>query len=142
VRISESKPIVLYDGVCGLCNRLNQFLLKRDGRDRLRFASLQSQLANALLKRHGVDSLDLDTVYVVLDYDLPGERLLSRSDAIIHALMQLDGIWKLASFGRVLPKFLRDGLYRIVARNRYRIFGKHETCMLPDPKQRHKFLEV
>jgi len=139
---SESNPIVLYDGVCGLCNRLNQFLLKRDGHDHLRFASLQSDLAAALLKRHGVDSLDLDTVYVALDYDQPGERLLSRSDAIIHALMQLDGPWKLAGVGRVLPRFLRDSLYRVVARNRYRVFGKHETCMLPDPKHRHKFLEV
>jgi len=133
---------VLYDGVCGLCNRLNQFLLKRDSHDRLRFASLQSDLAAALLKRHGVDSQDLDTVYVVLDYHQPGERLLSRSDAIIHALIQLDGIWKLAGAGRVLPRFLRDSLYRMVARNRYRIFGKHESCMLPDPKHRHKFLEV
>jgi predicted DCC family thiol-disulfide oxidoreductase YuxK len=142
VRIRESNPIVLYDGVCGLCNRLNQFLLKRDGHDRLRFASLQSDLAAALLKRHGVDSLDLNTVYVVLEYDRPGERLLSRSDAIIHALRQLDGLWKLAGVGRVLPRFLRDSLYKVVARNRYRVFGKHETCMLPDPKHRHKFLEV
>jgi predicted DCC family thiol-disulfide oxidoreductase YuxK len=138
----ESNPIVLYDGVCGLCNRLNQFLLKRDAHDRLRFASLQSDLAATLLKRHGADSHDLDTVYVVLGYDQPGERLLSRSDAIIHALRQLDGIWKLAGLGRVLPKFLRDSMYKLVARNRYRIFGKHETCILPDPKQRHKFLDV
>jgi len=142
VRIHESNPIVLYDGVCGLCNRLNQFLLKRDGHDRLRFASLQSDLATTLLQRHGVDSHDLDTVYVVLDYDQPGERLLSRSDAIIYALIQLDGIWKLAGMGRVLPRFLRDGIYKLVARNRYRVFGKHEICMLPDPKHRHKFLEV
>jgi predicted DCC family thiol-disulfide oxidoreductase YuxK len=142
VRIPESNPIVLYDGVCGLCNRLNQFLLKRDTHDRFRFASLQSDLAATLLKRHGVSAQDLNTVYVVLDYDQPGERLLSRSDAIIYALMQLDGIWKLAGVGRVLPRFLRDGMYKVVARNRYRVFGKHESCMLPDPKQRHKFLEV
>jgi predicted DCC family thiol-disulfide oxidoreductase YuxK len=142
VPISESNPIVLYDGVCGLCNRLNQFLLKRDAHDRLRFASLQSDLAAVLLKRHGVDSLDLDTVYVVINYDQPGERLLSRSDAIIHALTQLDGIWKLVSVGGALPRFLRDGVYKVVARNRYRVFGKHESCMLPDPKHRHKFLDV
>ena len=138
----ESNLIVLYDGVCGLCNRLNQFLLKRDKHDRFRFASLQSDLAAGLLQRHGVDSHDLDTVYVVLDYDRPSERLLSESDAIIHALTQLDGVWKLASVGRVLPKFLRDRVYRMVARNRYRFFGKHESCMLPDPNHRHKFLEV
>ena len=135
-------PIVLYDGVCGLCNRLNQFLLKRDSHNRFRFASLQSALAASLLKRHGADWQDLDTVYVVLDYGQPGERLLARSDAIIYALTQLDGIWKLAAVGRVLPRIVRDGIYSIVARNRYRVFGKHDSCMLPDPKHRDKFLEV
>jgi predicted DCC family thiol-disulfide oxidoreductase YuxK len=142
VAVTQSNPIVLYDGVCGLCNRLNQFLLKRDAHDRLRFASLQSDFAASLLKRHGADSKDLNTVYVVLENGRPEERLLARSDAIIYLLTQLDGIWKLASAGRVLPRVLRDGLYKIVARNRYRVFGKHDSCMLPDPKHRHKFLEV
>jgi predicted DCC family thiol-disulfide oxidoreductase YuxK len=137
-----SNPIVLYDGVCGLCNRLNQFLLKRDTHDLFLFASLQSGLAASLLKRHGADPRDLDTVYVVLDYDQPGERLLARSDAILHLVTQLDGVWKWARVGRLLPKVLRDGIYKAVARNRYRVFGKHDSCMLPDPKHRHKFLEV
>jgi predicted DCC family thiol-disulfide oxidoreductase YuxK len=142
VPTSESKPIVLYDGVCGLCNRLNQFLLKRDTDDRFRFASLQSDFAASLLKRHGADSKDLNTVYVVLDNGQPRERLLARSDAIIYVLSQLPGIWKLARAESVLPRVLRDGLYTMVARNRYRVFGKHESCMLPDPKHRHKFLEI
>jgi predicted DCC family thiol-disulfide oxidoreductase YuxK len=139
---TTSNSIVLYDGVCGLCNRLNQFLLKRDAHDRFRFASLQSDLAASLLKRHGADSRDLNTVYVVLDYNQPGERLLARSDAILHLVTQLDGIWKWARAGRLLPKGFRDGIYKLVARNRYRVFGKHDSCMLPDPKHRHKFLEV
>lgn len=138
----ESNPVVLYDGVCGLCNRLNQFILKRDIHDRFRFASLQSEFAASLLKRHGADAKDLNTVYVALENGQPGERLLSRSDAIIYVLTQLPGIWKLAIAGRVVPKVLRDGLYKAVARNRYRVFGKHDSCMLPDPKHRHKFLEV
>ncbi len=92
----EPNPIVLYDGVCGLCNGLNQFLLKRDHGDRLRFASLQSRLAEDLLRRHGADSKDLNTVYVVIDHGRPSERLLARSDAMLYLLDQLNGIWKLA----------------------------------------------
>jgi predicted DCC family thiol-disulfide oxidoreductase YuxK len=103
---------------------------------------LQSDFAASLLKRHGADSKDLNTVYVVLENGQPGEHLLARSDAIIYVLSQLPGIWKFARAGRVLPRFFRDGLYKIVARNRYRVFGKHDSCMLPDPKHRHKFLEV
>jgi predicted DCC family thiol-disulfide oxidoreductase YuxK len=138
----ESHPLVLYDGVCGLCNRLIQFLLKRDKHDRLRFASLQSGLAEDLLKRHDADAKDLDTVYVVIDHGQPTERLLARSDAILYLLTQLDGIWRLGGIGRVIPGALRNVAYNLVARNRYRIFGKYESCMLPDPKHHHKFLEV
>jgi len=142
VRPDESNPIVLYDGVCGLCNGLNQFLLKRDRQDRLRFASLQSNFSSVVLKRHGANSADLDTVYVVLDHDQPGERLLARSDAILYLVGQLGGIWRLGKVGRFMPRLLRDAMYNLVASNRYRLFGKHESCMMPDPKHRDKFLEV
>lgn len=135
-------PIVLYDGVCGLCNRLNQFLLKRDHHDRLRFASLQSSLAESLTLRHGANPKDLDTVYVVVDHGLPGEHLLSRSDAIIYVVTQLGGVWKVMGLAKVLPKALRNIAYNIVAKNRYRVFGKHDSCMLPDPTNKEKFLEV
>lgn len=138
---SASNPIVLYDGVCGLCNRLNQFLLERDSGDVFRFASLQSDFARQVLTVHGANPDDLDTVYVVVDSGEPSERLLARSDAILYLLSRLEGIWKLGGIGRVLPKAVRDGIYSIVARNRYRVFGKYETCMLPDPRYRHKFLE-
>ena len=139
---AESNPIVLYDGVCGLCNHLVQFLLKRDTHDRFRFASLQSEFANNLLTHHGVDPHDLDTVYVVRDYGQPNQSLLARSDAILFMLTQLGGLWKLAGVGRVLPKASRDTVYKTVARNRYRVFGKHESCILPEPQHRAKFLDV
>ncbi len=139
---TDSNPIVLYDGVCGLCNRLNQFLLKRDKSDRLRFASLQSSFAEAVLLRHGARSHDLDTVYAIIDHGKPEERLLSRSDAILHLLSQLGGIWKAASAARIIPRPLRNVLYNLVARNRYRVFGKTESCMLPEPQHRAKFLEI
>ena len=139
--IPESNPIVLYDGVCGLCNRLVQFLLKRDSHDRFRFASLQSAFGQEILKRHGADPLDLDTFYVVLDYGHPAERLLARSNGIVYALTTLGGVWRIAGAGKALPKVVRDGLYNFVARHRYQVFGKHESCMLPEPKHRAKFLD-
>ena len=135
-----AKPIILYDGVCGLCNRLVQFLLKRDKNDRFRFASLQSDSAGELLKRHGLNPADLDTVYVVVSYGKTGERLLSRSDAVVHALRELGGPWKVAGLARMLPRFIRDAAYGIVARNRYRVFGKYEVCMMPEERFKYKFL--
>ena len=142
MREPVSNPIILYDGVCGLCNRLNQFLLKRDARDRFRFASLQSEFATTVLQRHGADAEDLDTVYVVRDYEAVNENLLARSDAILYLLQELGGIWSLARVGRVIPRWLRDRIYNLVARNRYRVFGKFEVCMMPEPRHRHKFLDV
>ena len=137
----EANPIVLYDGVCGLCNRLVQFLLKRDKQERLRFASLQSEFAARVLSRHGIDPNDLDTVQVVVDYERPEERVFGRSDAVLRAGEELGMPWKvLATVGRIIPRALRDAVYGFVARNRYSVFGKYETCMLPDPNQRHRFL--
>jgi predicted DCC family thiol-disulfide oxidoreductase YuxK len=138
---SDSKPIVLYDGVCGLCNRLVQFLLKRDTHDRLRFASLQSEFAHRLMTRHGLDPHDLDTVYLVKNHEQSNEILLARSDAILQMLTQLGGIWGLAGIARLLPRVFRDAVYKLVARNRYRVFGKFDSCMLPEPKHRGKFLD-
>jgi predicted DCC family thiol-disulfide oxidoreductase YuxK len=138
---SETNPIVLYDGVCGLCNRLVQFVLKRDKRDYFRFASLQSDFANELLTRYGLDPHDLDTVYLVRNYSQADEKLLARSDAILFLLKQLGGIWRLSAMGKVLPRIMRDGIYKLVARNRYRVFGKYEACMLPEAKHRAKFLD-
>jgi len=137
----SERPIILFDGVCGLCNRLNQFLLKRDHNDRLRFASLQSRFARELLERHGLSAEDLDTVYVVLAHGTPEERLLWRSDAILYVVRQLGGVWEVAALGYFLPRFIRDRLYNLVAANRYRVFGKSDACMLPEPHQRTKFID-
>ncbi len=136
-------PILLYDGVCGLCNRMNQFVLRHDPAGIFRFASLQSALAELILARHGADAADLDTVYVVVDPDQPEEHLLARSDAVIFVLKQLGGFWGLAGFTlQFKPRFLRDWGYGVVARNRYRFFGRSETCFLPSPENRDRFLDV
>jgi predicted DCC family thiol-disulfide oxidoreductase YuxK len=141
--MARSNPIVFYDGVCGLCNRLVQFLLKHDKAGRLRFASLQSEFAEKVLRRHSIDPKDLDTLHLVENYEAPDERVLQRSDAILRAGRELGGFWTACSaLGRIVPRGLRDVVYRLVARNRYRMFGKYETCLLPDPDQRGRFLDM
>src|SRR5208282_2012133 len=92
-----SHPILLYDGVCGLCNRLVQFILHRDPTAIFRFASLQSPLAASILQRHHVNPTDLDTVYVVINRDEATETLVSRSDAVLFVLNQLGGACRLAA---------------------------------------------
>ena len=136
-------PIILYDGVCGLCNRSVQFLLKHDKDGRLQFASLQSDFARKILARHGINPDQLDTLHVVVNYEQPDETILNRSNAVLRAGSELGGIWKtLAAVARIVPAPLRDLGYRLVARHRYRLFGKFETCMLPDPGQRSRFLDL
>ena len=138
-----SNPIVLYDGVCGLCNRLVQFVLKKDRNDVFRFASLQSKLAEQILVRHRLRSESLETVYVVLDYGLVEERLLSRLRAVVYVLQQLGGpLTYVSAILRVLPAPVQNFLYGLVARNRYRVFGRYETCPLPDDDTRSKFLDL
>jgi predicted DCC family thiol-disulfide oxidoreductase YuxK len=140
---SDPNPIILYDGVCGLCNRLVQFLLNRDLHDRFRFASLQSEFAAEILRRHGASPDDLDTMYVVLNYDLPGEQIVSRSDAAVVAFRELGGGWAaLGTLLQALPAWLRNWGYSVVARNRYRIFGKYDSCPIPSEKDRRKFLDA
>jgi len=139
-------PILLYDGVCGLCNRLVQFILRRDPNAIFRFAALQSPLAARILTRHGANPADLNTVYVVVSHDLADERLLPRSDAVVFILSQLSqlgGFWRLtAALVSAIPRPLRDWAYRLVARTRYRIFGRYDTCPLPTEATRTRFLDV
>jgi predicted DCC family thiol-disulfide oxidoreductase YuxK len=140
VREFVSNPIVLYDGVCGFCNRGVQFLLQKDRHDWLRFASLQSGFAAALLRKHGVDSRELDTIYVVLEYGLPTESLLARADAVLFLVRGFGGVWNVVRLLKILPKWVGDRSYNLMARHRYRFFGKYESCQLLDERDRHKFV--
>jgi predicted DCC family thiol-disulfide oxidoreductase YuxK len=141
--VSGPNPIILYDGVCGLCNRLIQFVLKHDSQDRFRFASLQSDFAGRVLRGHGAAPDDLDTMYVVIDRGLRGERITSRSDAAITVLRELGGGWTALGVAlRLFPSWLRTWGYNLVARNRYRIFGKYDSCPIPPEKNRRKFLDL
>ena len=134
--------IVFYDGVCGLCNRLNQFLLRRDHEARIRFAALQSPIARQLLAAHGLNPSDLDTVYVMADWTKDSERVLARSKAVLHALAELGGPWRaVAWLGNLVPRPLADLVYRAIARSRYRIFGRYDRCQIPPPEWRKRFLD-
>jgi len=137
-----SNPILLYDGVCGLCNRFVKFILKRDRKDRFRFAALQSDFARKILSRHGINAAALDTVYLVKDYGQSGETLLDRSDAALTVISELGGFWSLQSgFMRLMPRALCNWYYNQIVRSRYQVFGKYDVCPLPDAKDRHKFLD-
>jgi predicted DCC family thiol-disulfide oxidoreductase YuxK len=143
VEAESSNPVILYDGVCGLCNRLVQFVLRHDSGGRFRFASLQNGAASAVLRRHGIDPQALDTMYLVSDHQQPTERLAARSEALILILRGLGGFWRaLAALFMLFPDRLRNWFYNLIARNRYRIFGRYATCMLPEEKYRSRFLDV
>jgi predicted DCC family thiol-disulfide oxidoreductase YuxK len=134
--------LILYDGVCGLCNRSVRFVLKHDRGGIFRFASLQSAAAREILARHGLTPDALDTFYVVADFGLAGERVLSRSAAAIYTAETLGGVWKAATLLRLLPRRVRDWAYDMVARHRYQVFGKYDACPLPEARYRKRFIEL
>jgi predicted DCC family thiol-disulfide oxidoreductase YuxK len=129
-------PIVLFDGVCNLCSGSVQFILRRDPGARFRFASLQSPAGRELLARLAVDAAGMDSVVVI-----EGERWCKESDAALRIARHLGGPWRLLAAFRLIPRPLRDRAYRFVARHRYRWFGKKETCWLPAPELRGRFLD-
>ncbi len=134
--VATSGPILFFDGVCGLCDRLVQFVLRRDRAARFRFAALQSAAAAETLARFGQSAAELDTVYV-----LTGDgRLLQKARAIFYVLRQLGLPWSLVAVFGVLPTFVVDWLYDRVAKNRYRIWGKRDSCRLPSADERARFL--
>lgn len=140
--LDEREALLLYDGVCGLCDNVVQFLLARDTEGRFRFAPLQGPTAERVLARHGIDASDLDTFHLVLNVGLPTERVISRGRGAAATLRHLGGSWALLGGAlALLPTFLVDLGYRFVARVRYRVFGKADQCLLPSPQQRARFFE-
>jgi predicted DCC family thiol-disulfide oxidoreductase YuxK len=128
--------IIFFDGVCGLCDRLVQFVLVRDRRRRFRFAALQSPFAADTLRRFGKDPADLDTMYVLDDEG----QLRRKGRAILFVLRTLGWPWRILTVGAILPTVVIDWFYDRVAKTRYRIFGKLEACRLPSAEERSRFL--
>jgi predicted DCC family thiol-disulfide oxidoreductase YuxK len=133
----KDRPILLFDGVCRLCCGHVAFVARRDPRGRVRFAALQSPPGEALLAARGIPAPDFTSVLV-----LDGDEVLVKSAAVLRVLAELSFPWPL--FGRlvgVLPRTLRDAAYDLVARNRYRLFGRRETCLVPTPDLLSRFLD-
>ncbi len=128
--------MILFDGVCNLCNGVVTWILARDRRAVFRFASLQSDAARALLAEHGASS-DLPDSIVLIDAD--GTH--TRSEAALRIAAELGPPWSLLRAARVLPRSLRDAVYDWIARHRYRWFGRRDQCMLPSSDAADRFLE-
>ncbi|MHC5004558.1 MAG: thiol-disulfide oxidoreductase DCC family protein [Planctomycetota bacterium] len=134
--MDQDPLIVLFDGVCGLCNRTVQFIIRRDRLAVFRFAPLQSARGRALLEPFGMDADDLSTI-VLID----GDRRLVRSDAALAIARRLRRPWSwLGAVLRIVPRPLRDLAYRFVARHRYRWFGRTDRCVAMTPEHRDRFL--
>lgn len=128
--------IVLYDGICNLCNASVRFIIKRDPDGLYRFAHLQSSTGNDLARRYGIDPAVTDT-FVLIAHD----RASIKSDAWLSILESLGGIWRAARALRVIPRPVRDAVYDLVGRMRYRVFGKTAYCQTPTPDAATRFLD-
>jgi predicted DCC family thiol-disulfide oxidoreductase YuxK len=134
----ENKKIILFDGVCNLCNSGVQIIIKHDKNDVFRFVSLQSDLGKNILQHIGVFDKNIDSF---IFYE-PNVAYYIKSDAALEIAKNLGGLFYFAFIFKIMPTFLRDKIYDYIAINRYAWFGKKESCMLPNPEFAKKFLEI
>ena len=127
--------LVLFDGVCNLCSALVQFVIRHDRAAKFRFAAIQSEIGNEIFQSHGLDPAELHTFAFVAD-----GKMFMRSDAAIEVASRFGGAWRILRVFRFVPRVVRDSIYTIVARNRYRWFGRKEVCMVPTPEIKERFL--
>lgn len=133
--MNDDRPIIVFDALCLLCSANVRFVLKHDKAGRFRLAAMQGAAGAELYRRFGIDPADPDSFLLV-----DGDRAHRDSDAVIGIYEQLGWPWRAVRAARLVPKRLRDPLYRWVARNRYRLFGRRETCWLPRPEWRDRML--
>lgn len=136
--LPENKKIILFDGVCNLCNNSINFIIKRDKKDIFRFASLQSEIGQQLALERGIDVEEAMDSMILIE---PGVAYYQRSTAALEIARDLGGGFSLISNFSFVPEPFRDGIYNIIARNRYHWFGKQDSCMIPTPELKAKFLE-
>lgn len=128
--------VILFDGVCNLCNSSVNWIIDHDTKNVFRFASLQSPYGNSVVQKFSLRNDYMDTV-ILLDDD----KIYTRSDAVLRIAVLLGGIWKLLAVFFILPKWFRDLFYNLIAKNRYKWFGKKESCRIPTPELKEKFIE-
>ncbi len=133
---TDKHPIILFDGVCNLCNGSVNFIIDRDPKQVFRFASLQSPLGQEMVTRFGFSPTELSSLILV-----DGQTAHRRSSAALRIASRLTFPWNCLVVGLIVPRFLRDFVYNVIAKNRYRWFGKTETCRLPTPDRLHRFLD-
>ena len=134
--IPKDKKIILFDGVCNLCNGAVQFIIKNDKKDIFRFVALQSELGKEICQYIGVDQTRIDSIILYH----PGVAYYYKSSAAIEIAEDLGGIYSLISIFKIFPEKLRNYIYDYIAKNRYKWYGKKESCMIPTPELRKKFL--
>ncbi|MCW5911776.1 MAG: thiol-disulfide oxidoreductase DCC family protein [Cyclobacteriaceae bacterium] len=132
---SVDQPVILFDGVCNLCNSSVLFVIKRDPGAKFRFASLQSDFGKARMRTFGLDDSELNSVLLIQH-----DKLYRKSRAALEIARQLTGAWPLLYGFMIIPAFLRDWVYNWIARNRYRWFGKKDACMIPTPGLKARFV--
>ncbi|MCS7076477.1 MAG: thiol-disulfide oxidoreductase DCC family protein [Bacteroidia bacterium] len=129
------KLIILYDGVCGLCNSSINYVIDHDYKNQFVFAPLQSDAAQKLLESHNLSLADLNTVILIHQ-----NKVYQKSDAVLNIVKRLKGIGKILLVGYILPRFVRDKIYDFIAKHRYKWFGKYDSCRIPTSEIRTKFL--
>jgi len=135
--IPENKKIILFDGVCNLCDGAVQFIIKHDKKDVFRYASLQSEIGRKLVDERGLNPEELDSI-MLID---PGVAYYRKSSAALEISRELSGGYSLLKNFLFMPEGFRDSVYDFIANNRYKWFGKKEQCMIPSPELKAKFLD-
>lgn len=137
--IPRDKPIIVFDGVCVLCTANAQFVLKHDRAGKFRLAAMQDHAGAQIMRDNGLDPRD-PTSFILLDAAQDGGRVWMNSDAVLHMWSELGWPWRAGAVFKLVPRFIRDPLYKLIARNRYKWFGQREECWVPTPEQAGRIL--
>jgi predicted DCC family thiol-disulfide oxidoreductase YuxK len=133
---NASHPVIVFDGVCNLCNGFVQFVIRHDATEAFHFGALQSPKAQQLLTHFNLQDTHLKTIILIQN-----NTAFTQSTAVLKIAKQLRGVWQLFYVFIIIPKPIRDWVYKVVSRNRYRVFGKRDTCIVPTPELKSRFID-